>query len=62
MTTEYGVTLFTARQEYEKKIQELSMIDPRYAQLNNYDIFRDIFNILKQGSLDLLFYRLTKEE
>lgn len=62
MTSEYGVSIVTAREEFIKTVNEFSKRDKKYLIFKESDkYFNQIYSTLKRGELDLCFY-LTKKE
>lgn len=62
MTSEYGVTLRTARKEFIETISSLSEKNPEFRKLLPQKYIDSLFNILRGGKLDLFFYKKTKED
>ena len=62
MTSEYGVSAYTAWIEYQEIIKTLYKNHSCFSFLNDYKRFFDIYSILKNGSLDTYFYKNNKQE
>lgn len=60
MTTEYGVSFFTAKSEFAQTLSGLELTDEEYSTIADKKYFKSIFEVLADETLDLYFYRTTK--
>jgi hypothetical protein len=61
MTVGYGVTLRTARVEFEETIRSLCLTNQDYKKLLGKGVIEELYDVLRGGSLDAHFYLNTKQ-
>lgn len=61
MTVEYGVSRYTASEEFRHTVDELSTLNPDYNVLKDPKYFDALFKAMQGGGLDLFFYQTTKK-
>lgn len=60
MTSEYGVTLYTARNELQQLVRDFEIRNPAYSVFRGESYVKSLFNALSSGVLDKYFYLQTK--
>ncbi len=62
MTSEYGVTYYTAKKRYLTLVEELSTLNDNYKILTDQKLLKLIYNYLHTDAISELFYKTTQAE